>query len=135
MLDERRGLLGPGPAALEPPVPRARSCLRLHPAGPSRLAWTSRSPSTSSARCSQQCRRWQEQGSGLPIAVNLSTRNLPTWSFPSRSQACSSNGVDHDLLEFEITESTMLADLVRTKLIRPRNSMAADLGDGHFELV
>ncbi len=90
----------------------------------------------------RQCRLWQEQGLRLSIAVNLSMRNLLDLEFPEQVRALLEQWqVDHDLLEFEITESTMLADPVRTKLILDKLSAMGirlaidDFGTGYSSLA
>jgi diguanylate cyclase (GGDEF)-like protein/PAS domain S-box-containing protein len=66
----------------------------------------------------RQCRSWQDVGLGLAIAVNLSVRNLVDTDFPSQVAGLLERwSVEPGLLEFEITESAMLADPTRTKLI------------------
>jgi diguanylate cyclase (GGDEF)-like protein len=66
----------------------------------------------------RQCRSWQERGLRLSVSVNLSTRNLLDVAFPDDVAALLR---EHDLephrLELEITESTVLADPVRTKQV------------------
>ena len=77
------------------------------------------------------------------IAVNLSMRNLLDLEFPERRAArCSRRGRSSPaLLEFEITESTMLADPVRTKLILEKLSAMGirlaidDFGTGYSSLA
>jgi EAL domain-containing protein (putative c-di-GMP-specific phosphodiesterase class I) len=68
-----------------------------------------------------QCRAWEEAGLTLSVAVNLSTRNLLDVNFPDDvARLLQKWSVDAALLELEITESTMLADPVRTKLVLDR---------------
>jgi EAL domain-containing protein (putative c-di-GMP-specific phosphodiesterase class I) len=90
----------------------------------------------------KQCRLWQEQGLRLSIAVNLSMRNLLDLEFPEQvARLLDEWEVEHELLEFEITESTMLADPVRTKLILDRLSSMGirlaidDFGTGYSSLA
>jgi diguanylate cyclase (GGDEF)-like protein len=94
------------------------------------------------AEALKQCRLWQEEGLRLSIAVNLSMRNLLDLEFPAQVASLLEEwGVDHDLLEFEITESTMLADPVRTKLILDKLSAMGirlaidDFGTGYSSLA
>ena len=90
----------------------------------------------------RQCREWQEQhGLLISIAVNLSPRNLLDTDFPTEVQGLLDvRGVDPGLLEFEITESTMLSDPVRTKQILERLSEMGirlsidDFGTGYSSL-
>jgi diguanylate cyclase (GGDEF)-like protein/PAS domain S-box-containing protein len=68
-----------------------------------------------------QCRAWEEVDLTLSVAVNLSTRNLLDVDFPDDvTKLLEKWEVRPDLLELEITESTMLADPVRTKLVLDR---------------
>lgn len=74
----------------------------------------------------RQCRAWQADGLRLAIAVNVSPRNLLDTEFPERIAALLARWeVEPALLEFEITESAMLADPVRTKAVLHR---LADMG-------
>jgi diguanylate cyclase (GGDEF)-like protein/PAS domain S-box-containing protein len=73
------------------------------------------------ARALEQCRAWQEDGTPLSIAINLSTRNLLDVEFPDEVELLLDRwDVDPALVEFEITESTMLADPARTRGILER---------------
>jgi diguanylate cyclase (GGDEF)-like protein/PAS domain S-box-containing protein len=90
----------------------------------------------------KQCRLWQEEGLRLSIAVNLSMRNLLDLEFPEQvASLLEQCQVDPELLEFEITESTMLADPARTKLILDRLSAMGirlaidDFGTGYSSLA
>ena len=66
----------------------------------------------------RQCRSWQDEGVRLAIAVNLSTRSLVDPDFPAQVAGLLEHwNVEPSLLEFEITESSMLADPARTKQI------------------
>jgi diguanylate cyclase (GGDEF)-like protein/PAS domain S-box-containing protein len=95
------------------------------------------------AEALRQCRTWRdEHGLRLAIAVNLSPRNLLDVQFPNEVQTLLDNsGVEPSLLEFEITESTMLADPVRTKQILERLSEMGirlsidDFGTGYSSLA
>ena len=90
----------------------------------------------------RQCRQWQdEHGLRLAVAVNLSPRNLLDVQFPAEVQELlDGRQVDPSLLEFEITESTMLSDPVRTKTILERLSQMGirlsidDFGTGYSSL-
>jgi diguanylate cyclase (GGDEF)-like protein len=89
----------------------------------------------------RQCRSWQEGGLALSVSVNLSMRNLVDVEFPEHVAELL---VKHDLapqwLELEITESTMLADPVRTKQVLDRLSAMGvrlsldDFGTGYSSL-
>jgi diguanylate cyclase (GGDEF)-like protein/PAS domain S-box-containing protein len=65
-----------------------------------------------------QVRRWRNIGIELAVAVNLSVRNLLDREFPRRLQdALERCGVEAALLELEVTESAMLANPKRAKLV------------------
>jgi EAL domain-containing protein (putative c-di-GMP-specific phosphodiesterase class I) len=66
----------------------------------------------------RQCRSWEEDGLTLSVAVNLSIRNLLDVTLPRDvGRLLERHGVDPQRLELEITESTMLADPLRTKCV------------------
>ena len=90
----------------------------------------------------RQCCAWQKEGLTLSVAVNLSMRNLLDLEFPDQvEQLLAEWGVNPQLLEFEITESTMLADPVRTKHILDKLSAMGirlaidDFGTGYSSLA
>ncbi len=90
----------------------------------------------------RQCRSWQDEGLRLAIAVNLSARNLLDADLPELVAALLERwNVEPCLLELEITESAMLADPVRTKLILERLSAMGirlsidDFGTGYSSLA
>jgi diguanylate cyclase (GGDEF)-like protein/PAS domain S-box-containing protein len=90
----------------------------------------------------RQSRAWQAEGLTLSIAVNLSMRNLLDLEFPDEiGRLLRLWDVDPALLEFEITESTMLADPIRTKHILDRLSAMGirlaidDFGTGYSSLA
>ena len=90
----------------------------------------------------RQCRAWQDEGLRLAIAVNLSARNLLDAEFPTQvAELLQRWKVEPALLEFEITESAMLADPVRTKQILQRLSDMGirlsidDFGTGYSSLA
>jgi diguanylate cyclase (GGDEF)-like protein/PAS domain S-box-containing protein len=89
----------------------------------------------------RQARVWQEDGLRLPIAVNLSNRNLLDVEFPQHVQGLLDWWeVDPGLLQLEITESNMLADPARTQLVLERLSAMGirlsidDFGTGYSSL-
>ncbi len=89
-----------------------------------------------------QVRAWRGQSITLSVAVNLSTRNLLDTDFPDQVQALLDRWrLDADVLELEITESTMLADPTRTKAILERLSRMGirlsidDFGTGYSSLA
>jgi diguanylate cyclase (GGDEF)-like protein/PAS domain S-box-containing protein len=66
----------------------------------------------------RQARSWQEIGLELAVAVNLSVRNLLDRDFPRRLEAILERcEVESRLLELEVTESAMLANPKRAKLV------------------
>jgi EAL domain-containing protein (putative c-di-GMP-specific phosphodiesterase class I) len=90
----------------------------------------------------RQCRAWQDYGRPLSIAVNLSTRNLLDAEFPDQVERLLEQWeVDPSLLELEITESTMLVDPARTKLVLERLARRGirisidDFGTGYSSLA
>ena len=85
---------------------------------------------------------WQEQGLAVSVSVNLATRNLIDTSFPDEVAALLDKWrVEPSLLEFEITESTVLDDPFRTKIVLERlNKMGIrisidDFGTGYSSLA
>jgi diguanylate cyclase (GGDEF)-like protein/PAS domain S-box-containing protein len=89
----------------------------------------------------RQSRAWQAEGLPLSIAVNLSGRNLLDVEFPDQvGELLERWDVDPALLGLEITESTMLADPARTKLVLGRLSAMGirlsidDFGTGYSSL-
>ncbi len=90
----------------------------------------------------RQCRSWQDDGLRLAIAVNLSARSLVDADFPTQVSGLLERwNVEPGLLEFEITESAMLADPTRTKLILEHLSAMGirlsidDFGTGYSSLA
>ncbi len=90
----------------------------------------------------RQCRSWQDDGLRLAIAVNLSARTLVDADFPTQVAGLLERWhVDPALLEFEITESAMLADPLRTKVILEQLSAMGirlsvdDFGTGYSSLA
>jgi diguanylate cyclase (GGDEF)-like protein/PAS domain S-box-containing protein len=89
-----------------------------------------------------QCRSWQDGGLRLSIAVNLSARSLVDSDFPAQVAGQLERwDVEPCLLEFEITESAMLADPARTKLVLEQLSEMGirlsidDFGTGYSSLA
>ena len=73
-----------------------------------------------------QCQAWLENGLRLAIAVNLSARNLVDGDFPHQVAGLLERWrIEPRLIEFEITESAMLTDPGRTRLILEQ---LADMG-------
>ena len=62
-----------------------------------------------------QCRPWLDRDLRIPVAVNLSARSLLDAEFPDRvAGCCAEHEVPPELLSFEITESSVMADPDRT---------------------
>jgi EAL domain-containing protein (putative c-di-GMP-specific phosphodiesterase class I) len=69
-------------------------------------------------KAAEQVARWQVQGVTIPIAVNISARNLSDYRFPEAvDELLRAHGVPAERLEFEITENTVTADPVRAEVI------------------
>jgi diguanylate cyclase (GGDEF)-like protein/PAS domain S-box-containing protein len=90
----------------------------------------------------RQCQAWLTDGLRLAIAVNLSARNLVDGDFPDQVAGLLERWeIEPDLLEFEITESAMLTDPGRTRLILERLSSMGirlsidDFGTGYSSLA
>jgi diguanylate cyclase (GGDEF)-like protein len=65
-----------------------------------------------------QCLAWQKEDIHLGVAVNLSPRNLLDTTFPQQvAELLAKHRFSPDLLELEITESAMLANPFRTKIV------------------
>ena len=60
----------------------------------------------------QQLLRWRDEGLLLPVAVNISARDLQDDSFPRFvAEKLTESGVDASLLRFEITERALLDNI------------------------
>ena len=69
----------------------------------------------------RQCRAWSEHGHTLAVAVNVSTRNLIDLDFPDQVAALLAKwDVGPELLELEITESAIVADMFRMRGVLER---------------
>jgi diguanylate cyclase (GGDEF)-like protein len=87
------------------------------------------------------CRRWQEQGCFVPVAVNVSARVLVDPRLPELVEdQRHAFGLGDDALEIEITESTLMGDhvqareaLSRLRAIGIRTSID-DFGTGYSSL-
>jgi EAL domain-containing protein (putative c-di-GMP-specific phosphodiesterase class I) len=65
-----------------------------------------------------QARRWEEEGTPLVVAVNLSPRNLLDPDLASRVRALlTKHGVSPRQLILEITETTLVPDPIRTSAV------------------
>ena len=88
------------------------------------------------------CRRWQNDGYSVPIAVNVPARVLLDPSFPDLVDAKRRMfGLDEGSLEIEITESTLMGDhdqarsaITRLREIGVRTSID-DFGTGYSSLA
>ena len=88
------------------------------------------------------CRRWQEQGCGVPVAVNVSARVLVDPDLPGLIEdQRRAFGLGDDAIEIEITESTLMGDhvqareaLSRLRAIGIRTSID-DFGTGYSSLA
>ena len=69
----------------------------------------------------RQARRWEEEGTPIPVAVNLSARSLLDAGFPDQVEdLLRRTRLDPGRLELEITESTIMADPVRASEVVAR---------------
>jgi EAL domain-containing protein (putative c-di-GMP-specific phosphodiesterase class I) len=88
------------------------------------------------------CRRWQDEGCSLPVAVNVPARVLMDQGFPELVESHRKEaGLDQGALEIEITESTLMGDheqareaLTRLRTIGVRTSID-DFGTGYSSLA
>ncbi len=88
------------------------------------------------------CRRWQEQGCGVPVAVNVSARVLVDPDLPGLIEdQRRAFGLGEDAIEIEITESSLMGDhvqareaLSRLRAIGIRTSID-DFGTGYSSLA
>jgi diguanylate cyclase (GGDEF)-like protein/PAS domain S-box-containing protein len=90
----------------------------------------------------RQTREWKDAGLGLSVSVNLSMRNLLDVNFPEQvAELLEKWKVDAAYLELEITESTMLANPTRTKMVLEQLSALGirlsidDFGTGYSSLA
>ncbi len=73
-----------------------------------------------------QCREWQTMGLTVPVAVNLSMRELLDQELPNAiERLLATHDVDPSLLRMEITESTLMVDPSRARATLQR---LCDLG-------
>ncbi|MDX6515131.1 MAG: hypothetical protein QOH73_797, partial [Gaiellaceae bacterium] len=89
-----------------------------------------------------QAKQWQEEGLDLAVSINVGTRNLIDVAFPDDVAAALAKwDVDPSRLEIEITESTMLDDPFRTKVVLDKLSEMGirlsidDFGTGYSSLA
>ncbi len=68
-----------------------------------------------------QARAWLDAGTPLPVAVNLSARNLVDESLPQHvAMALVDHGVPAHLLELEVTESALISEPLRAASVLTR---------------
>jgi diguanylate cyclase (GGDEF)-like protein len=89
-----------------------------------------------------QCRRWLDDGLAIPIAVNISARSLLDEAFPDELAAqLHAAGVPPELLELEVTESSMLESPERARVLLDRLSAMGvaiavdDFGTGYSSMA
>jgi diguanylate cyclase (GGDEF)-like protein len=89
-----------------------------------------------------QCRAWLNEGLALPIAVNLSARNLLETDLPERvGAALVAHRVPAELLVLEITESAVVEDPIRAEQVVRRlvalgvRIALDDFGTGYSSMV
>ncbi|MEV0056171.1 EAL domain-containing protein [Saccharopolyspora shandongensis] len=87
-------------------------------------------------------REWLDRGLRISAAVNLSVRNLADKSFPDRvDEALRRNNIPPELLTFELTESSVMADPERSlPVLRGLHAMGVvlavdDFGAGYSSLA
>jgi len=90
----------------------------------------------------RQARRWHQTGIELAVSVNVGRRNMLDLNFPDDvAAALEMHGADPSWLELEVTESTMLDDPFRAKLVFERlDAMGVrisidDYGTGYSSLA
>jgi diguanylate cyclase (GGDEF)-like protein/PAS domain S-box-containing protein len=90
----------------------------------------------------QQARKWRESGIELVVSVNVGRRNMLDLNFPDDLAAVlKTHDADPSWLELEVTESTMLDDPFRAKLVFERlDAMGVrisidDYGTGYSSLA
>ena len=88
-----------------------------------------------------QCRAWMDEGRRLTVAVNITSRELIDLHFPDEvAEVLATWAVDPAQLELEITETTIMTDLPRTRSILARlrelgvRLAIDDFGSGHSSL-
>ncbi len=93
-------------------------------------------------RALAQCREWRDAGLDLKVSVNLSARNLLDPSLPEDvTRLLTKWGIPEELLELEITESTIMIDPKRAIEVLTRlHAMGIalsidDFGTGYSSLV
>ncbi|MFN2308831.1 MAG: putative bifunctional diguanylate cyclase/phosphodiesterase [Gammaproteobacteria bacterium] len=82
----------------------------------------------------RQCRAWRQRGLNLRVAVNLSAHSLHNLNLPEQIRAALSEAdLPADLLDIELTETAMMADLANAMEIFERlSSMGVRLAIDDF---
>jgi predicted signal transduction protein with EAL and GGDEF domain len=85
-------------------------------------------------RALNQCRTWYQAGIEIPVAVNLSVRNLLNPQLPDQvAELLQHHGVPPGRLELEITESSIMADPERAReIVTHLNKMGVQLSIDDF---
>jgi len=90
----------------------------------------------------RQCREWREQGLDLTVAVNVAMRNILDERFPEElAELLERHGLEAEILELELTETSVLADPPRAKAILQRlretgvKLAVDDFGTGYASLA
>jgi len=90
----------------------------------------------------RQCREWREQGLDLTVAVNVAMRNILDERFPEElGELLQRHGLEPEILELELTETSVLADPPRAKAILQRlretgvKLAVDDFGTGYASLA
>jgi diguanylate cyclase (GGDEF)-like protein len=93
-------------------------------------------------RALAQCRLWHDAGLELGVAVNISTRNLLDLTLPDElERLIALHGIAPEMIELEITETTIMADPPRAKVVLARLSELGvslavdDFGTGYTSLA
>jgi diguanylate cyclase len=65
-----------------------------------------------------QTRRWLDDGHRIPVAINISARSIVSLDFAGQvADLLRQTGAPADLIEFEVTESAMMTDPERARLV------------------
>lgn len=90
----------------------------------------------------RKVREWLDQGLRMSVAVNLSVRNLADSAFPERvAESLERHAVPPELLTFELTESSVMADPERSlPVLRRLHALGVvlavdDFGTGYSSLA
>jgi EAL domain-containing protein (putative c-di-GMP-specific phosphodiesterase class I) len=92
-------------------------------------------------QAARQARAWHDEGHRFPVGVNLSVRSLHDGRMPERlSQLSCDHGLAPGAIDFEITESVLMADPARARdTLRRLSDLGArlyidDFGAGYSSL-